>query len=129
MTAGEVEAVFGGALRALPPAPTHFILYFQKDSTRLTPESQALLPLVMAAVRERAPADVSVVGHTDTAGEGRRNYELGLKRAQTVAEMLSLEDLTPAGLQVTSHGEENPLVPTPDDVAEPRNRRVEVIVR
>ena len=32
-------------------------------------------------------------------------------------------------LEVTSHGEGNPLVPTPDGVDEPRNRRVEVVVR
>ena len=32
-------------------------------------------------------------------------------------------------LDITSHGERNLLVPTPDNTAEPRNRRVEVTVR
>ena len=32
-------------------------------------------------------------------------------------------------LQVTSHGEKNLLVSTPDETEEPRNRRVEVTVR
>ncbi len=35
----------------------------------------------------------------------------------------------PKGIRTTSHGEGNPLIPTKDNVAEPRNRRVEVIVR
>jgi outer membrane protein OmpA-like peptidoglycan-associated protein len=32
-------------------------------------------------------------------------------------------------IEVTSHGERNPLVQTPDNTAEPKNRRVEVTVR
>jgi len=32
-------------------------------------------------------------------------------------------------ITIESHGEKNPLVPTPDDTEEPRNRRVEVTVR
>lgn len=35
----------------------------------------------------------------------------------------------PGALEITSHGEANPLVPTGDNVSEPRNRRVEVTVR
>jgi outer membrane protein OmpA-like peptidoglycan-associated protein len=32
-------------------------------------------------------------------------------------------------LKVQSHGERNPLVKTPDETAEPRNRRAEVTIR
>lgn len=32
-------------------------------------------------------------------------------------------------IQAAGRGEREPLVPTPDEVAEPRNRRVEVTVR
>jgi outer membrane protein OmpA-like peptidoglycan-associated protein len=46
-----------------------------------------------------------------------------------VRDLLVAEGIDPAMIQVTSHGEENPLVPTEDEVAEPRNRRVEVTVR
>ena len=37
--------------------------------------------------------------------------------------------LDPALIEVDSHGEANPLIPTSDGVADPRNRRVEVFVR
>jgi outer membrane protein OmpA-like peptidoglycan-associated protein len=43
--------------------------------------------------------------------------------------VLLQEGIAPALLEVTSHGEANPLVPTADEVPEPRNRRVEVMVR
>jgi outer membrane protein OmpA-like peptidoglycan-associated protein len=32
-------------------------------------------------------------------------------------------------IQVAGRGEREPLVPTPDEAAEPRNRRVEITVR
>jgi outer membrane protein OmpA-like peptidoglycan-associated protein len=32
-------------------------------------------------------------------------------------------------LKIESYGEEDPLIPTPDGVAEPRNRRVEIMIR
>jgi len=35
----------------------------------------------------------------------------------------------PANITVTSHGEGNPLIKTADNVSEPRNRRVEVVIR
>jgi outer membrane protein OmpA-like peptidoglycan-associated protein len=35
----------------------------------------------------------------------------------------------PSIIDITSHGKDNPLIPTGDQVAEPRNRRVEVTVR
>jgi len=41
-----------------------------------------------------------------------------------VADKIAGDDMT-----ITYHGEGNPLIPTADNVAEPRNRRVEVVVR
>jgi tetratricopeptide (TPR) repeat protein len=70
-----------------------------------------------------------VVGHTDRTGSRRGNMRLSTRRARTVAGLLAGRGVDPGILQVTSHGEENPLIPTPDNVPEPRNRRVEVIVR
>jgi outer membrane protein OmpA-like peptidoglycan-associated protein len=32
-------------------------------------------------------------------------------------------------IEVANHGKGNPLIPTPDGVAEPRNRRVEINIR
>ena len=70
-----------------------------------------------------------VIGHTDTTGAGLSNVELGLKRANSVRNLLVEARLNPALIEVTSHGEADLLVPTGDDVAEPRNRRVEITIR
>ena len=129
LTPDEIETLFGAALASAPTPPVHFTLHFEQGSALLTPASRDLLPDVLAAIRERASVDTSVVGHTDTLGEKEENYRLSLERATAVAALLQAAGVDPASLEITSHGEENLLVPTADEVAEPRNRRVEVTVR
>jgi outer membrane protein OmpA-like peptidoglycan-associated protein len=125
----EVRALVGPALAALPKPPMQFILYFKHDDIELTNESLTKVQEVVRAIKERGPVDVSVVGHTDTVGTRRYNYRLSLKRARAVAALLTEGGVNSSILAITSHGEDNPLVPTGNEVSEPRNRRVEVTVR
>ena len=125
----EVRAQAGPALDALPKPPLQFILYFRHDSDELTRESLARLPELLRAIRERSSVDLSVVGHTDTVGDRPYNYQLSLKRARTVAALLAAKGVDASLFDITSHGKDNPLVPTGDQVSEQRNRRVEVTVR
>jgi outer membrane protein OmpA-like peptidoglycan-associated protein len=129
MPGQEVDAIAGPALAALPKPPARFILYFEHDSVDLTPESHARLEKVLKTIRERAPVDVSVVGHTDTVGKKEYNYTLSMRRAKAAASILIGKGIDPSVLDITSHGKDNPLVPTGDQVSEPRNRRVEITVR
>jgi outer membrane protein OmpA-like peptidoglycan-associated protein len=95
----------------------------------LTEESRALVPEILKIVKERAVPEVSVIGHTDTMGAPRANIDLGLNRATTVRNLLVSAGLDASTVEVTSHGESNLLIHTPDETPEPRNRRVEISVR
>lgn len=125
----EVSRLFGSALSALPPPPLHFTLNFRFESDALTDEALALLPTILQSVRERAAPDVLVVGHTDTTGPAATNLVLGLRRATAVRDLLVTAGLDASLIEVISNGERDPLVPTDDETAEPRNRRVEIAVR
>jgi outer membrane protein OmpA-like peptidoglycan-associated protein len=125
----EVQERFGPALEALPPAPIHFTLFYKFDSDELTDESSALVPQILEAVKQRASPDVVVTGHTDTIGTAAGNAALGMRRAVAVRTLLVDAGLDPAFVEVASHGEADLLVATADNVAEPRNRRVEITVR
>ena len=125
----DVERLFGAALAALPPEPRSFTLHFKFESDELTEESARLLPAVLAAVKNRSDPEVSVVGHTDTLGQAKGNVELGMKRARYVRRLLADAGLDAATIEVLSHGEAVPLIPTPAETPEPRNRRVEITVR
>jgi outer membrane protein OmpA-like peptidoglycan-associated protein len=129
MSETDVQRTFGAALSALPPSPRHFTLYFRFESQELTDESRALVPEILQTVKQRSDPEVAVVGHTDTMGAPRTNVALGLKRAVTVRDFLVAAGLDPSTVELTSHGEGNLLIQTPDETPEPRNRRVEIAVR
>jgi outer membrane protein OmpA-like peptidoglycan-associated protein len=129
MTEAEVRRIFGAALAALPPPPRHFTLFFRFESDEPTDEGRALIPTVLQAVTTHPFPEVTIVGHTDTTGSSASNFELGLKRASAVRELLVAAGLDASLVELVSHGEADLLVPTADEVAEPRNRRVEISVR
>ena len=125
----EIDETWGTTIGASPRKPRTFILYFIIGSDRLTEESRAQLPEILDSIKEYPAAEVSVVGHTDRIGGERRNAQLALQRAEAIRRLLIAEGLEPDLIEVDSHGESNPLVETADEVAEPRNRRVEVTVQ
>jgi len=129
MSEADVQRIFGAALDALPPAPRRFILNFRFQSDELTDEARALVPEILTVVGGSAFANVAVTGHTDTMGTPAANYELGLKRAVMVSNLLIAAGLDARQIEVSSLGETDLLVKTPDEAAEPRNRRVDITVR
>lgn len=129
MKQANINKVFGRALAAQPEAPARFILYFKSDSTELTKDSQAMIPKVLAIAKQMHSVDISVVGYADRAGDEHYNVIISTRRAQAVKKLLINAGIDPANIEATSHGERYPLVPTADGVREPRNRRVEVVIR
>ncbi|HOP40021.1 MAG TPA: OmpA family protein [Geobacteraceae bacterium] len=129
MTEQELRETFGDALATLPSPPIHFTLYFITGTTKLTDESKELLTQIIPAIEERGSTDVSVVGHTDRVGSREDNYRLGMNRALLVQKILLSLKIAPQFIEVASHGEDNPLVKTADNIPEAKNRRVEVVVR
>lgn len=125
----KIEADFFEAAAARPEPPVSFMLYFESGDVKLTPESEALIPDVLKEVENHAAPDVSIIGHTDTVGAAADNDALALHRAQAIAAMIKAAGLKTSDLTITSHGERNLLVGTPDNTDEPRNRRVEITVR
>jgi outer membrane protein OmpA-like peptidoglycan-associated protein len=128
----EVNDVFAPALSMLPDRTsrfTLFILYFERNTTKLTHESNDLLSGVQKTIKSRNSNEVYVVGHTDLVGTEAYNASLSSRRANYVRDLLVSSGIKPKTLFVSFYGKARPLVPTKDEVPEPRNRRVEVIVR
>jgi len=123
-----VTRLFGAALDAVPDPEVRFVLHFDEASDSLNAESQAMMASILRAVRERHSTDISVTGHTDRTGTTEDNYRLGMRRAERVAGVLRAQGVQDASLFVTSHGESDPIMKTGPGIAEPQNRRVEVIV-
>lgn len=124
-----VQGVFGRVMSVMPLQPVRYLLYYKQGSTELRPDSQLLLPAIIKAIKERHPAQLSVVGHTDTMGTADFNYQLGLLRARTLSELLVSLGAAPVHIETISHGKTDLLVKTPDQTPEPRNRCAEVTIR
>ena len=129
ITQAEVEKNFGEALATLPPKPISFTLYFEEGSTVLLKDSKNTLLELFAEVAKRQAVEVQVTGHTDTLGKASDNDRLSEERAQAIKEMLIAQGLKSNFIRAVGRGSRELLIPTPDNVREPRNRRVEVIVR
>jgi outer membrane protein OmpA-like peptidoglycan-associated protein len=129
----EVERIFANALEARPIPPKSYTLYFVAGSDELVPESRTALDTMLAELSERKAVEVVITGHTDTLGAADKNDRLSLERAKAVEKQLQTS-LAAHGVQSDSittvgRGERALLVKTPDQVGEPRNRRVEITVR
>jgi outer membrane protein OmpA-like peptidoglycan-associated protein len=133
MEAAAVQGIFGSVQAAMPAAPVHYLLYFKMGSAELLPESRLLLPEISAVIKKRSPVQLAVVGHADTVGSIAYNHRLGMQRAaaviESIRELLVSQEGAPARVETSSRGKCEPLVPTPDQTPEPRNRRVEVTIR
>ncbi len=128
-SAQEVEAKFGAALAAQPSRPTAYTLYFVEGGDLLTDASKQTLAGVLAEIAKHQVPDIVVFGHTDSMGSNATNDALALRRAETVRAMLIAQDIAPGSIVAVGRGKRELLVPTGDNVAEPRNRRVEIVVR
>ena len=128
-TEQEVRQVFGEALAALPPRPVSFILYFLEGTDELTPESTQLIRQVFDEIARHPAPEVLVIGHTDRVGSVQANDRLSLRRAERMRDELVKLGVATDRVQLSGRGEREPLVPTADEVAEPKNRRVEVTIR
>lgn len=129
LSESEIRGAFGPLLAALPGRPKSFLLYFLEGKDEFTPESLVELDKMLAELRQRGAPDVVVIGHTDRVGSLQFNDRLSLQRAERVRSELVKLGIDQARIQIAGRGEREPLVPTADEVPEPRNRRVEVSVR
>jgi outer membrane protein OmpA-like peptidoglycan-associated protein len=126
---GNAYAIFNQAISARPILPHHFRLYFLLGSDELTPESAAAYSGVFDDVHARKAYEVEVIGHTDTLGGFAYNQQLSLARASAIRNRLIADGIAGDTIAVAGRGKLDLLVPTDDQVAEPRNRGVEIVVR
>jgi OmpA-OmpF porin, OOP family len=128
--AAAARVKYASTLAALPPPPVSFTVYFVFGSdTELTPESRPVLEQLKAALLNRPAPEIMVIGHTDRVGKLEDNDALSLRRAHSVRSILVALGLLEATFEVAGRGEREPLVPTADEVAEEKNRRVEINLR
>jgi len=128
-TPEEVQAKFGAALTSQPQRAASFTLYFVEGKDEFTDESKRVVENVFSEIAKRPVPDVVVIGHTDARGSDQVNDALAKQRAEVVRAELIRRGVASENIQAYGRGKRELLIPTPDGIAEPRNRRVEIFVR
>lgn len=103
---------------------------FATGSADLTPEAVQTVDQLGRALASQQLASYRfrIEGHTDTVGTPAYNLALSKRRAETVVSYLEQKFNVPGSrLQAVGMGEKGLLVQTPNDTAEARNRRVQVV--
>jgi OmpA-OmpF porin, OOP family len=116
---------------AAPPAAApveEFLVFFDFNSARLTPEAHEIVRSAAAVATRGGNPSLVLVGHADRAGPPDYNLALSRERADSVKAALVRLGVPGSNIQVEAKGESDPLIPTADGVAEPQNRRVQITV-
>jgi outer membrane protein OmpA-like peptidoglycan-associated protein len=69
-----------------------------------------------------------VLGHTDSTGSDAYNQALSERRAQSVADYLSMRGVARARMGIRGYGETQPIAPNETEEGRSQNRRVEIKV-
>ena len=105
--------------------------YFDFGATNLpvSPEFREYCGKVIRYLRAHSGARLMVTGHTDNVGSSDRNREVGLGRAQTVADVLKGFGVNEEQMLVSSEGMDSPIASNDTEEGRAQNRRVEIRLR
>lgn len=90
-------------------------------------DSYAKIAEAIAKHADLGPITLFIAGHTDTVGKPADNFRLSEQRARAIAAWFQKRGLSIA-IAYEGFGESAPVVKTPDETDEPRNRRVDYIL-
>lgn len=124
----EVKRRYPWLLKLRPPEPRSLTVYFSKGNPHLTADSEADLDALLSFVQQWPGSEVHITAHTDTTGSDELNDRLSLERANTLRDQFIGQGLRAELVNAEGKGERDLLVPTADEVDEPRNRRAVITV-
>ena len=98
---GEKEAAASGIIGGDLPT----VIYFRFDSDIVDPVDTSLLVTAGQYMARHPESRVDLTGHADPIGESRYNYDLGMRRADSVATAMTANGARPSQIRTQSAGE------------------------
>jgi outer membrane protein OmpA-like peptidoglycan-associated protein len=121
-------AVLAQSVPAPPQLKDPFLLFFDHASAEVGARHTYLLVNIEKAVQATQAKRVEIVGHADRKGSSRFNLALSRRRAAAIKAALVRRGVPERVITVDAVGEDRPIVPTADGVAEAQNRFVTVMI-
>lgn len=104
------------------------VVYFEGDSSELTPAARATLTRQVAWLRGHPDYQILVEGHADEWGTSQHNLMLGAERAVAVKTYLESNGLHTAAIPTVSYGRERLAAACETPSCRARNRRARTVV-
>jgi len=112
--------------------PETFVVYFDYASAKLSSVARPIITDAVAAIKahkERGNySHIKVIGYADSAGTTEGADRLSVRRAEAVRAELIRDGLDPDEIKTEGRGKHEPEVDTADQVRQPRNRRVRIVI-
>ena len=103
-------------------------IYFDFDSSALSPVAQSVLSNKAAYMRDNPGTQVIIEGHCDERGTPEYNLALGDRRAESAKSFLVNLGLDASRFTTVSYGEENPAATGSNEDAWSQNRRAKFLI-
>ena len=103
-------------------------IFFDYDKDDLKSEvTEFILPEVINQMIKRPSLRILIEGHADEDGSENYNMSLSMRRAQSVANFLIANGISPNRIDIQAFGESMPAVPGDDENARAKNRRAVIL--
>ena len=112
-----------------PPVARTYLVFFDWNRADLTDRARQIIAEAATGRNTVRSTRIEVSGHADTSGSAAYNQTLSMRRAEAVAAELVRRGVPRSEMVIQAFGETRPLVATGDNVREPQNRRVEIVLR
>lgn len=102
------------------------VIYFDYDQSTILEKYKPILAAHAELLANYPEMKIRLEGHADERGSREYNVALSERRSETVKQYLSFKNVGSDQMESVAFGEEKPLVPSHDNTAWSKNRRVEI---
>jgi outer membrane protein OmpA-like peptidoglycan-associated protein len=102
-------------------------IYFDVDSAKLKPESEATLRQIVVLLTQDAGLKLEIQGHTDATGARPHNQTLSEQRAASVVAYLTQAGIAGGRLTAAGYADTKPVGDNDSPEGRAKNRRVELV--
>jgi outer membrane protein OmpA-like peptidoglycan-associated protein len=103
-------------------------ILFDIDQADLKNQSQTELAKLSGILNKYADTNIMLAGHTDSTCSEEHNLGLSRRRARSVADFLTTQNVDPARFAVEGYGKSDPIASNDTSAGRAENRRVEVAI-
>ena len=103
-------------------------ILFDVNKSSLRPVAKTNLENLAVILNKYEDTEILIEGHTDSTGSEDHNLDLSIRRGESVASYMAMNNVIPTRFTVLGYGENQPIATTETTVGREQNRRVEIAI-